>query len=441
MTNLGRVPRSPASTSGIRRIDLSSVQLGSSEIARDINRDIILELIRFRQPVARVSLSRLSGLQPSTISAIVEQLIEERWISEGAVIKGSRGRPSTMLSVNADMVTLALDLRPDRAILAVVDLCGRFLSRETIMTYSEPKKTVSQIVKRMRLLRERHADKSFEGVGVSVPGRVHPVTQRVLLAPNLKWNDFDLKGELEKESGLQVEIDNDANACLLSELWYGRLEGERNVVLVAIAEGIGTAILASGQLHSGFNGLAGEFGHISVDPSGPLCGCGQRGCWEVVASSRAALQIYHEIASKLTVQNIYQLLTLAEEGDPAAVEAVSRQAKALGQGLRLITAALSPELILITGDITASWDRFGPIIRGELEQSMLAGPAPRLRISGDGDLARLSGSAAMLMQRHATYHLSTHVSRRGRGLPSFSTRPAAKASEKILPSNESSKRR
>jgi transcriptional regulator of PTS gene len=429
MTNLGRSARSLTPTSGIRRIDLSSVQLGSSEIARDINRDIILELIRFRQPVARVSLSRLSGLQPSTISAIVEQLIEEKWISEGAVIKGSRGRPSTMLSVNADMVTLALDLRPDRAILAVVDLCGHFLSRETMMTYSDPRRTVSQIVKRIHLLRERHADKSFEGIGVSVPGRVHPVTQRVLLAPNLKWNDFDLKGALEKESDLQVEIDNDANACLLSELWYGRLDGERNVVLVAIAEGIGTAILASGQLHSGFNGLAGEFGHISVDPSGPLCGCGQRGCWEMVASSRAALQIYHEIVRKSAVQNIYQLLTLAEEGDPAAVEAVSRQAKALGRGLRLITAALSPELILITGDITASWDRFGPIIRGELEHSMLAGPAPRLRISGDGDLARLSGSAAMLMQRHATYHRSTHTSQRGRGLPSFSMQPNAKSSD------------
>jgi predicted NBD/HSP70 family sugar kinase len=433
MTNIGRGSSPLASAHGIRRIDLSSAQLGSSEIAREINRDIILELIRFRQPVARVSLSRLSGLQPSTISAIVEQLLEEKWISEGAVVKGPRGRPSTMLSVNADMVTLALDLRPDRAILAVVDLCGRFLSRETMMTYSDPKRTVSQIVSRMRLLRERHANKSFEGIGISVPGRVHPVTQRVLLAPNLKWNDFDLKGALEKKLGLQVEIDNDANACLLSELWYGRLEGERNVVLVAIAEGIGTAVLASGQLHSGFNGLAGEFGHISVDPSGPLCGCGQRGCWEVVASSRAALHSYHEIIRNSSLQNIYQLLELAENGDPAAVEAVSRQAKALGRGLRLITAALSPELILITGDITASWDKFGPIIQNELERSMLAGPAPRLRISGDGDLARLSGSAAMLMQRHATYHRSTHVSREGRGLPSFSVRPAAKLSKRGLP--------
>jgi predicted NBD/HSP70 family sugar kinase len=290
------------------------------------------------------------------------------------------------------------------------------------MTYSDPKRTVAHIAERTRILRKQHADKSFEGIGVSVPGRVHPVTQRLLLAPNLKWHDFDLKGALERETKLQVEIDNDANACLLSELWYGRLEGVRNAVLVAIAEGIGTSILADGQLHSGHNGLAGEFGHISVDPSGPLCGCGQRGCWEMVASSRAALHAYREIVPKSSVRNVYQLLRLAEEGDSAAVEAVSRQARALGRGLRLITAALSPELILITGDITASWDRFGPVVQKELEDSMLAGPAPRLRISGDGDLARLSGSAAMLMQRHASYHRSTHSSRKGRGLPPSSGR-------------------
>jgi transcriptional regulator of PTS gene len=88
-----------------------------------------------------------------------------------------------MLSVNSDMVTFALDLRPNRAILAVVDLSGRFLSRETIATYSDFKKTVSQIGKRMCALRKENVSKSFEGVGVSLPGRVHPATQRVLLAP------------------------------------------------------------------------------------------------------------------------------------------------------------------------------------------------------------------------------------------------------------------
>jgi transcriptional regulator of PTS gene len=208
-----------------------------------------------------------------------------------------------------------------------------------------------------------------------------------------------------------------ANACLLSESWFGRLDGKRNVVLVAIAEGIGASILAGGQLYSGHNGLAGEFGHISVDPSGPICGCGQRGCWEMMGSSRAAMRNYRKLAPESTVRDIYELFRLAEEGDSNAIQALSEQASALGKGLRIITAALSPELILITGDITAAWETLGPIVRKELESSMLAGPAPDLRISGDAELARLSGSAAMLMQRHASYHKSTHSVRNSRSLP------------------------
>jgi len=408
---------SPHRTHGVRRIDLSSAQLASSENAREINRDIVLELIRFRQPIARASLSRISGLQPSTISAIVEQLIAEGWVKEGAIVKPSRGRPSRMISVNENLVTLALDLRPDRAILAVVDLSGRFLSRETVMTHSDPEKTLAGIVRQMKLLREQHPDKSFEGIGGSMPGRVDPVSQRLLMAPNLNWHDFDLKGALEKAMNLQVELDNDANACLLSESWFGRLNGKRNVVLVAIAEGIGAAILAGGQLYSGYNGLAGEFGHISVDPAGPVCGCGQRGCWEMMGSSRAAIRNYSKLAPKSAVTDIYELFRRAEDGDSKAVEALSMQASALGKGLRIVTAALSPELILITGDITAAWEKLGPIVRKELESSMLSGPAPELRISGDAELARLSGSAAMLMQRHASYHKSTHSARNGRSVP------------------------
>ena len=392
---------------GVRQIDLASVQTVSSEIVRDINRDIILELIRFKQPLARVDLSRLSGLRRSTVSAIVEQLIQENWVTEGAVIKPARGRPSTMLSVNSAMVTFALDLRPNRAILAVVDLSGRFLSRETIATDPDAKKTISQIGKRMRALRKEHTSKSFKGVGVSLPGRVHPVTQRMLLATNMKWHEFDLKKALEQVSGLQVEIDNDANVCLISELWFGRLQGAKNVVLVAVAEGVGTAVLTGGHMYSGYNGLAGEFGHVSVDPAGPLCQCGQKGCWEMVASSRAAIRTFNAVA-KRKAKDVYELLQLSQDGNPNAVYALTEQARALGRGMRLITATLSPELILVVGDITTAWERYGPIVAQELANSMLAGSPPMLRAAGDAELARLSGSAAMLMQRHATYHRSTH---------------------------------
>ena len=391
----------------VRQIDPASVQIAPSDIARDINRDIILELIRFKQPLARADLARLSGLQPSTVSAIVEQLIREDWVAEGAVVKAARGRPSTMLSVNDAMATFALDLRPNRAILAVVDLSGRFLSRETIATYSDLNKTVMQIGQRIRALREAYSSLSFVGVGVSLQGRVNPVSQRVLLAPNMNWHEFDLKSALERVSGLQVEIDNDANACLMSELWFGRLSGVRDVVLVAVGEGIGTAILADGHMHAGSNGLAGEFGHISVDPAGPMCQCGQRGCWEMVASSRAALRTFNA-SSEHRVKDIYDLLQLVQDDEPNAVQALTEQAIELGRGLRMITAALSPELILVVGDITVVWERFGPIVARELAASMLAGPPPMLRATGDAELARLSGGAAMLMQRHASYHRSTH---------------------------------
>lgn len=396
-------------TQGVRQIDLASVQTASSDIVRDINRDIILELIRFKQPLARADLSRLSGLRPSTVSKIVEQLIDESWVQEGAVIKPARGRPSTMLSVNSERVTFALDLRPDRAILAVVDLQGRFLSRETVSIFSDLRKTISHIGKRMRALMGEHPTKSFEGVGVSLPGRVHTSSQRVLLAPNLNWHEFDLKDALEEVSGLQVELDNDANVCLISELWFGRLRGVKDVVLVAVAEGLGASILAGGQMHSGHNGLAGEFGHVSVDPAGPLCRCGQKGCWEMVASSRATIRMFNA-SSKRKIKDIYELVQLIEDGDQSALNALTAQARALGRGLRLITATLSPELILVVGDITAFWETCGPIVAQELATSMLAGPPPLLRAAGDAELARLSGSAAMLMQRHVSYHHSTRSS-------------------------------
>jgi predicted NBD/HSP70 family sugar kinase len=143
-----------------------------------------------------------------------------------------------------------------------------------------------------------------------------------------------------------------------------------------------------------------------------------------VASSRAALGFYQELAPKAAMLSIQELLRLAEEGDSAAEEAVLRQMKALGHGLRLITAALSPELILITGELTSCWKKFGPTVQKEMERTMLVGPAPRLATAGDGYLARLSGAAAMLLQRHSRYHRSTRPSRTRKQLPGRMARSA-----------------
>jgi predicted NBD/HSP70 family sugar kinase len=406
--------RSKNGTRGIKRIDLAYVELASSENARDINRDIVLEIIRSQQPVARADLARSSGLQPSTISAIVEQLISEKWVSEGALARRPRGRPSTLLSLNDAMVILVADVRPHQAIVALVDLNGRFLAREAVPLVSEPARSVTKIVQCMESMRAAHSDRSFEGIGISMPGRVDPESQRLILAPNLKWADYDIKGVIEEQMQLQVELANAANACLLSELWSGRLDGIRNAVLITVSEGIGGAILANGQIITSRSGLAGEFGHSPIDPTGPVCGCGQRGCWEVFASSTAALRYYAELAPQSRPLSIHDLLRLTEEGDANAIAAITRQATHLGRGLRLVTASLAPEVVLITGDLTTSWSRFGPIIQNEMAGTMLAGTPPDLGITKDGELSRLRGAAAVVLQRHSGYHTSTHLAASGK---------------------------
>jgi predicted NBD/HSP70 family sugar kinase len=403
---------------GIRRIDLAYVELASSESARDINRDILLEIVRSQQPVSRADLARSSGLQPSTVSAIVEQLQQEGWVTEGGIARRPRGRHPTLLSLNDQLVILVADIRPTQAIVALVDLNERFLAREVVPLVANAERATARIVQCMKAMREGHKDRSFEGIGLSVPGRVHPETQRLILAPNLKWGDYDIKKAIEQEMKLQVELANAANACLLSELWSGSLDGVRNAVLITISEGLGAAILANGQIITGRSGLAGEFGHIPIDPTGPSCGCGERGCWEVFASSTAALRYYGELAPEARPLKIQELLHLTEEGDKSAIAAVSKQCVALGRGLRLVTAALSPEVILITGDLTACWARFGPLVQAELKATMLAGPPPRLGITNDGELSRLRGAAAVVLQRHSGYNRNHRKSSRKR-IPSI----------------------
>jgi predicted NBD/HSP70 family sugar kinase len=371
-----------------------------------MNRDVVLELIRGRQPISRADLARVSGLQRSTVSLIIDELLDEGWIREGAVARRPRGRRPTLIGLNDDLVMIVCDIRPAHAVVAVMDLNGRFLSRESLPIVSDPARAIAQINECMKKMRQRHPHKSVEGIGVSVPGRVDPETQRLIFAPNLKWPSFDIKKAIERGTGLKVELDNAANACLLSEMWFGRMDGIRNAVLVTFSEGIGTGVLANGQLVVGKGGLAGEFGHIPMDPAGPQCGCGSKGCWETLASSRAALRYYAELNQAAKHTTIQDLIKMSEEGDAQANEALRKQAHFIGRGMRNILAALSPEVIMITGDITSSWTRFAPIIEKEVASLILAGTPPRLVPVDESEVARLRGAAALVLQRHTGHHRS-----------------------------------
>jgi predicted NBD/HSP70 family sugar kinase len=299
------------------------------------------------------------------------------------------------------LAVLAVDLHPEHSVIAMVDLSGRIVTSSTQPLSKDPKVSVKSVVGCLKRLRDFYPSKSIQGIGVSIPGRVNPKTQRLIFAPNLQWGAFDLKHAIEHEMELITEIENAANSSLVSELWFGRMEGVRDVVLLTVSEGIGAGILADGKLITGHDGAAGEFGHIPLASSGPVCKCGQVGCWETLASDTAALRYYTEFAPDSNPITFQELLNLAIEGDPSASKAMEKQATFLGKGLRMLAYAFSPEVVFVAGSPVSIWERVAPVLEKELNNPPLPGTAPRVMPTYEGGLARLRGAAAIFLQRHS----------------------------------------
>jgi predicted NBD/HSP70 family sugar kinase len=243
---------------------------------------------------------------------------------------------------------------------------------------------------------EAHSDKSFDGIGISLPGRADPRLEKLIFAPNLKWPVSSIKSRIQRATGLHVEMDNVANACALSEVWFGDSDGLHDLVVVNVSEGIGTGIFANGQLLRGANGMAGEFGHVQMETNGPQCGCGGRGCWETLSSNRAGLRYYEELSGAAAPPSFAALVKMAQADDVHAIKALEKMSSFLGRGLHMIASALAPSEIVIVGDITSAWYMFGPIVEAELRQNALS-KEPRLRPSFEGNTARLRSAVALVM--------------------------------------------
>jgi predicted NBD/HSP70 family sugar kinase len=395
----------------MRRIGNNHFRVATSETARAINRRIVLNLIRTRQPISRADLARHSGLQRSTVSLIAEELITDRWVTEGAVNDLPRGRKPTFLHLNSRRAGIfGVNVRPLVTNMALADLAGCFLMQETFATPATAEEFVTQVSQRIHALKQLHPEMAYEGIGISLPGRIDLTSQRFVFAPNLGWKREDLKQQMEAATGLAVELENEANACALSEFWFGRQdESVRNLIAVAVSEGIGVGMILNGQLVRGPSGLAGEFGHISIAENGPPCACGNHGCWEVYASNSAALRSYQGKISapgrngtalrQPAAADFDDLIRLAEHGNPKAGEAIDQMAHHLGVGLAMLVTGLAPDVIVVVGEVTRLWERVGPIINGVIQQRSFTHAATRVMASGPAPLPRLRGIIALVLQK------------------------------------------
>lgn len=402
----------------MRKINLSSFQVATSETARDINRRIILDLIRTRQPISRADLARYTGLQRSTVSAIADQLITEQWITEGALGHIARGRKPRFLHLNNERAgIIGVNVRPNTTTLALTDLNARFISQDSIPTSSDPQIFLDKLATRIQNLRNSHPQIFCEGIGVILPGRVDRKTQNLIFAPNLGWNDVDIKKSrsvdfkqpLEAATELPVVVDNAANACALYEMWFGKhSEGIHDLIALTISEGVGAGILVNGQLMCGPTGMAGEFGHISLNENGPQCHCGNYGCWEVYASNTATVNYYAQITgssrngkvTKGAIPTFDDLLRLCESNDPKAIEAIERMAHYLGIGIAMLVTGFASSLIVVTGEVTRVWERIEPIINQVVAEKSPQATATKITPLDEMVQPRLRGAIALVLQKH-----------------------------------------
>jgi predicted NBD/HSP70 family sugar kinase len=376
----------------------------SNKIPRQINRNLIFNQIRTRQPISRADLARVSGLQRSTVSLIVEELLAERWIVEGSMGRLPRGRRPTFLNVNSQRGVLALDIHPSQTTLGVADIGGTIVAQTRIALPQDPSIVIDTIVDAIQQMIAENSERSFDGVGISLPGRLDlqatadngkPRLGKPIFAPNIRWPIAQIKSRVEQATALPVVADNVANACALSEVWFGNSDGMHDLVVVNVSEGLGTGIFANGRIVRGESGSAGEFGHVQMDLKGLPCGCGSRGCWETLAANPAAIHYYNQTESKPAL-TFEEILKLVEDGDSGATGAIATMCTALGRGMRMIASALAPSEIVVVGEITTIWHLAGPLIEDEMRCLPLAS-IPRLRPALEGNKARLRSAVALVM--------------------------------------------
>jgi predicted NBD/HSP70 family sugar kinase len=314
-------------------------------------------------------------------------LIRKGVIFEGAAGPSSGGRKPTYLNINAENAyVLAVDIGVRDTVYAVSDFNGRILKQKSLITDGDPRKFLGKLAGQITSLIAGHYPKvKFAGVGVSVPGLIRRETGEVAVSPNLGWTNLPIKELLEKELGLPVYVENDANAAAFSELWYGPLEEikVKTLLYILVVDGLGCGLIINGELHVGSKVGMGGFGHMCIEPNGELCSCGRKGCWETLASESATIARYHRLMSNRNgsiTTSITDIIAQANRGESKALAALVATAEYLGEGIASLAHGLSPETIVVGGEIAAAWNILGPVINERVKSQYIIPEVARIEI-------------------------------------------------------------
>ncbi len=269
-------------TPNVRKIDTRDFRRATRSTSRQVNRQILLNLVREHQPISRADIARRMTLGRGMVTTMVNELLQEGTLYEGALAELPRGRRPKMLHVNTrGRLVVAIDVRFSRTEVLLSDLGGRQIALERLATRFGPEELLDELAIRVRrLLRTYAPEGRCQGIGMVIPGMVDRAGGRVLNAPQLGWRDVQVRTGLAQRTGLPVQVENAPAACALAHIWLSeRANGIRDFVYLSVSDGVGTGVVVNGEVVRGHAHTAGEFGHIPISTAGPHCLCGSQARW------------------------------------------------------------------------------------------------------------------------------------------------------------------
>ncbi len=364
---------------------------------REMNRSLILNVIRQEGSVSRAAIARRTRLSRSTVSSIVSELLEANLVHEVGRGRSSGGRRPILINLNYSAgYVVGVDLGATHIIVLVANLNGDVIARREadFSVAVGPDAGLNQIADAVRQCLA-DAGISLErvlGVGMGVPGPVEYAEGRVVAPPIMPgWHGVALRDRLARELGVPVYVDNDANLGALSEHCHGAGRGYANLAYIKVGTGIGCGLILGGQLYRGESGSAGEIGHVTIDENGPPCKCGSYGCLESMAGGPAiALRAQQAIragqATSLAAIQPLESITArdvalaAQKGDKLAQQLFAEAGRHIGVALASLANLLNPGLIIIGGGVAQAGRLLLDPIRKTLEQRALQPVAQSTRV-------------------------------------------------------------
>jgi predicted NBD/HSP70 family sugar kinase len=323
--------------------------------------------------ISRAGLAASTGLSASRITKVVSPLLTSGILKEvGVAEPAGPGRPQRMLAVNRDRASvIGIKLAPTAVTGVLTDVHAEIIARAIRRLGSHERAPTMRAAQEVyqELLSVAVARRvPPAALGVGVGGHVNTDTGVCVLSGIMGWRDFDIAGPLREATGLPVLVSNDVNTLAVAEHWFGKGRGTESFAVVTTGAGVGCGLVLRGRLYTGVSGLAGELGHLPLQPDGPECTCGNRGCLEAVASDQAILHYLqdHGVRDCRSVQQA-ERLALDEEtaAGAAAREAFAVMGRALGRGLAALCNLLNLDRVILSGEGVVTYDLF----RSELTAS------------------------------------------------------------------------